>query len=82
LHAGGNAENEGLAHEHDESAQADGRQGWVAKKSYHRRIDDIQEVLRYHSANDRQGKGENSLPAIRVYTQVNFFSFFLASNSA
>ncbi len=54
LNAGRDPEDQRHAHEHGKAAQPDGRQRSVAQRADHGRIDQVQDVLRNHAANDRQ----------------------------
>ena len=74
LHAGRDAEYQGLTHEYDEAAEADGCQSRIAEKSDHRCVDDIEEILRYHAPDNGQGEAEDALAADRVHVFFLFLS--------
>jgi len=72
LNSGGYSPDWRLAHEYDESAETDGGQCRIAEKSDHCRIDDVQQVLRYHAPNDGQGQAKDPISSRLVHADFFF----------
>ena len=79
LHASRDAKNQGLAHEHDEAAKTDGRQCRITQEADHRRVDDVEEILRYHAPDDGQGQAEYAMAACHAH---DFFIVLLLGAAA